>query len=24
MWNDKGDKIVQEIADFCGGKSRWL
>jgi hypothetical protein len=22
MWNDKGDKIVQEIADFCGGKSR--
>ena len=22
MWSDKGDKIVQSIAEFCGGKSK--
>lgn len=22
MWNDKGDKIVQTIADFVGGRSK--
>ncbi len=22
MWQTKGDSIVQEIADFCGGKSK--
>ncbi|MBN3409944.1 capsid protein [Clostridium botulinum] len=22
MWSDKGDKIVQTVAEFCGGRSK--